>query len=913
MALEIEWSAGTRDVLCRVCRFSGAGEVIALVTRAPARDVFCIRCPQCGSLELEGSDARDYNLPDSATDDYIENGASIEAFWQMLSVVDRTTVTSFLEIGSHYGFGLDVATRMFGWDSEGIEPGTAGARGRRDLGVKVTEGYLTETTDLGRTFDLVLASEVIEHVEDPLAFLRAIARQLNPHGQVILTTPSAEGIEPETETSSVIAALSVGFHIFLASAAGLTTLLHEAGFASVAVARDGSSLRAIASLDSREHFELVVPAVDAVALEKYYRERAAAAPAGSALASGMAGRDYRAIVNLGDFGRARAARKKAFALVKERHGLDLAHPGPELAARMAAHPIGWNVASIAYSRAMEAMVHEHDYQAAISYLDVTVAAADKWQAEFGMIDPDSAHLRIQALRHRVLALGALGLSVRGPLRELAAHDSPLSVSRLTARAFVNAVAGGQLELAAELLHEVRISAPQLADSEDDIELGLDSLLSLAMFDLQSANGSGAGGWLDLARTLLDAAPTGAVDAEYATRMSNDIERHALIASDNQAHEAALLAVAPIEEVFPDHPTVEGAVSVILPVYNGARHIRTAIESIVAQGTQPHEVIIIDDGGKDETMSIIASMDLPFPVIMIAQKNAGQSAARNAGIRRATGEFLAFLDQDDQWRHDHIAKLLDLIKSEQTAGWAFSDFDQIDAAGKTVTLNFLAEVGVLHPRRSITALVGSDIMALPSASIMRRSAVTSVGGFDRRLVGYEDDDLFIRMYRVGWTYHFLPTSTVRYRTHSAGSSSTMAFLVSRLIFLKKLLLTIPDDHRLNFFISNDVIFPRFSRATLSDYADALAVRDYDKAGLISRAYRTISRLEGRPGRRRRLKLHLMDHPRRMRAILLTVERLPKWLVPGLDPALQFSHRSVIRAQRVQPDLSALQDRGGLPAS
>ena len=87
------------------------------------------------------------------------------------------------------------------------------------------------------------------------------------------------------------------------------------------------------------------------------------------------------------------------------------------------------------------------------------------------------------------------------------------------------------------------------------------------------------------------------------------------------------------------------------------------------------------------------------------------------------------------------------------GWAYCDFDEMDFNGNLVTRAFLCVHKVLNPKRTIYECVASDLMVLPSASVLRRAAFEQVGGFDEALSGYEDDDLFVRFIRLGWEHVF----------------------------------------------------------------------------------------------------------------------------------------------------------------
>lgn len=98
-------------------------------------------------------------------------------------------------------------------------------------------------------------------------------------------------------------------------------------------------------------------------------------------------------------------------------------------------------------------------------------------------------------------------------------------------------------------------------------------------------------------------------------------------------------------------TDPGLVSVIIPVYNGERYLRTAIESVLAQNVCPIEIIVVDDGSTDASQTVAREF-MPM-VQVITQSNRGASVARNRGVALAHGEILAFLDADDLWLADKL--------------------------------------------------------------------------------------------------------------------------------------------------------------------------------------------------------------------------------------------------------------------
>ncbi|MGO9687474.1 MAG: glycosyltransferase family 2 protein, partial [Syntrophobacteraceae bacterium] len=93
------------------------------------------------------------------------------------------------------------------------------------------------------------------------------------------------------------------------------------------------------------------------------------------------------------------------------------------------------------------------------------------------------------------------------------------------------------------------------------------------------------------------------------------------------------------------------VSVVIPTYNRERFVDKAINSVLSQSFNDYEIIVVDDGSTDETPRVLASYK--DRVKYIYQKNSGVSSARNAGIREARGEWVAFLDSDDKWKTDYL--------------------------------------------------------------------------------------------------------------------------------------------------------------------------------------------------------------------------------------------------------------------
>jgi glycosyltransferase involved in cell wall biosynthesis len=314
------------------------------------------------------------------------------------------------------------------------------------------------------------------------------------------------------------------------------------------------------------------------------------------------------------------------------------------------------------------------------------------------------------------------------------------------------------------------------------------------------------------------------------------------------------------------------ISVLLPVFNGRGFLREAIDSVACQTLPPSELIIVDDGSTDGSLELLEGFRPGFPVRVLRQVNAGQSAARNRAAAMAAGDLLAFLDQDDVWYPAHLEALAVPLSADPSAGWSYSDFDEIDSDGHLVTRRFLREYAVGNPKSSVVECLASDLMVLPSASLLRRTAFAAVAGFDERLSGYEDDDLFVRIFRSGWGHAFLDRSLVKFRIHPVSSSSTQRFFESRIRFAAKLASLFPDDSRMRRYYLRDLIAPRFFQTSLDDYVRACAQRDWDQARFALGVLNHFARLR-QAGLWLHCKMLCIQEPRLFRMLVMVNDHLP----------------------------------------
>jgi len=265
------------------------------------------------------------------------------------------------------------------------------------------------------------------------------------------------------------------------------------------------------------------------------------------------------------------------------------------------------------------------------------------------------------------------------------------------------------------------------------------------------------------------------------------------------------------------------ISAIIPLFNGAAFIEDALNSVFAQTLPPDEIIVVDDGSADDGAALVERLSAARDVTLIRKENGGQSSARNLGIARATGDLIALLDQDDMWYPHHLEEMVKPFCGRHfpPLGWVYSNLDEVDRQGRMVarcTLRFASDVQ--HPKRDLIGCLSTDMFILPSASLISRDAILAVGGFDEALSGYEDDDLFVRLFRAGYDNIYIKEALTRWRIFDGSASFTRRMARSRVAYLKKLIAAFPDDPRAGRFFARDMLAPRFFPWLVGEYTAAL---------------------------------------------------------------------------------------------
>jgi glycosyltransferase involved in cell wall biosynthesis len=199
------------------------------------------------------------------------------------------------------------------------------------------------------------------------------------------------------------------------------------------------------------------------------------------------------------------------------------------------------------------------------------------------------------------------------------------------------------------------------------------------------------------------------------------------------------------------------VSVVVPVYNGAETIGRALESIIdAQTFDDYEIIVVDDGSTDQTRAILEQYG--DRVLLVEQPNSGQAAARNNGVRHSSGEFVAFLDADDQFLPRRLELTVAALIADPDAVLVYSDMIVVNEAGEEFRRSHISPETAHAP--TMDEMLTRIWPIMPSTVLMRRAAFDRTGGFCEQLRGPEDIHFWLLVREQGH-FIYLPDRLARY--------------------------------------------------------------------------------------------------------------------------------------------------------
>jgi len=183
------------------------------------------------------------------------------------------------------------------------------------------------------------------------------------------------------------------------------------------------------------------------------------------------------------------------------------------------------------------------------------------------------------------------------------------------------------------------------------------------------------------------------------------------------------------------------ISIIIPTYNREKLILNALDSIFNQTFQDYEILIIDDASTDNTEQVIKELNHPKIKYLKLEKNSGQCIARNFGAKRAQGQFIAFLDSDDEWLPQKLENQVRIFnEGSDRLGAVYGYSYQKDVIkDETVLRDSGYFRGDIHGK-----MLTGFCPPTPSLFVVKRSAFESVQGFDEALITFVDLDLWLRI-------------------------------------------------------------------------------------------------------------------------------------------------------------------------
>jgi len=234
------------------------------------------------------------------------------------------------------------------------------------------------------------------------------------------------------------------------------------------------------------------------------------------------------------------------------------------------------------------------------------------------------------------------------------------------------------------------------------------------------------------------------------------------------------------------------ISVLVPAYGTAAYIAETLQSALGQTVSDCEVIVINDGDPDTVALEAAIAPYRDRIVYLSKPNGGLSSARNFGLRKARGRYIALLDSDDIWEPDFLEQLLARMESNPHIGLVFTNatfFGSGGLVGKHYYEVFpkpLLESGQI----SLQKLLNREIQIFVSL-LLRRELLDSAGHFDEGLRASEDFDMWLRLAKAGVHFSYVDQPLVRYRIRETSLSADATGLYRSLCQVYKKMIGSPD--------------------------------------------------------------------------------------------------------------------------
>ncbi len=212
--------------------------------------------------------------------------------------------------------------------------------------------------------------------------------------------------------------------------------------------------------------------------------------------------------------------------------------------------------------------------------------------------------------------------------------------------------------------------------------------------------------------------------------------------------------------------LDETVAVVIPTYNHAHFLGAAIESVLEQSRPADEILVVDDGSRDDPSSVVANY---AGVRLLRQANAGLSAARNRGICETSSQLIIFLDADDRFKPDTIALSLETLRNSPHAAFSYGGYELVYPDCRHRATFYPV------PPDSFGAFLEMNPVGMHGTVLYRRKMLEEADGFDRSLAACEDYDLYLRIARRH-PIACRPEVLAEYWQHGANMSHDPAFML-----------------------------------------------------------------------------------------------------------------------------------------
>jgi glycosyltransferase involved in cell wall biosynthesis len=353
------------------------------------------------------------------------------------------------------------------------------------------------------------------------------------------------------------------------------------------------------------------------------------------------------------------------------------------------------------------------------------------------------------------------------------------------------------------------------------------------------------------------------------------------------------------------------VSVIIPCFNQARYLARAVESVLTQTHPDLEVIIVNDGSTDETETVAARFRSHAAFRYLAQDNRGLPAARNAGLRVATGEYLSFLDADDYLHPDKVASQVRVLEENPALGFVYCDIVSVDEAEQPLPEQYsVADARVALCGNIFFSLVRGGFFP-PHTVLVRRRALVDVGEFDVGLGGHADYDMWMRLAGAGHEAYFVNRKLAYYRRYPQSMSGDASHMTeSRRMALAKIAALHPErfgaavarlqDHTQELYESNRWLRDRWEDVLAKATDERVDDEGRESFSFVHR-FKRGQLISGNPDQAAIWEADLGNEP--ARAIYLQPPARLKFAIPGGE------HGRLVFAVAMHPDCWSNPSSGG----